>query len=152
MEAFLKYQNGFIKITENEGHITKIQFVNKDEFKINSSDNSKLLSESIKQIEGYLLGKRKILNFPVKVNASDFQKRVWNALREIPHGEVLSYGELAKKLGGVNYSRAVGGACNKNPLLLYYPCHRVISSKGIGGFAIDTNIKRSLLILEGVTI
>lgn len=81
-----------------------------------------------------------------------FQKKVWDELRKIPPGEVVTYGELAKKLG--TSARAVGNACRNNPVPLVVPCHRVVSANGIGGFAGNTQgdwirIKSWLLQHEG---
>ena len=82
-----------------------------------------------------------------------FQKKVWSELVKIPPGKVISYGALANKLA--TSARAVGNACRKNPVPVVIPCHRVVSAKGIGGYAGDTsgdllNIKRWLLEHEGV--
>ncbi|MGE5474309.1 MAG: methylated-DNA--[protein]-cysteine S-methyltransferase [Ignavibacteriales bacterium] len=102
-----------------------------------------------KQISEYFSGVR--TNFDLKVDAklTDFQKRVFIILSKVPYGSVISYGEIAKKLGGVKYSRAVGNALNKNPLPIIIPCHRVIDSKGgIGGFSAGVDIKKKLLNFE----
>ncbi|HDK37468.1 MAG TPA: methylated-DNA--[protein]-cysteine S-methyltransferase [Thiolapillus brandeum] len=87
----------------------------------------------------------------VDPEGTDFQKKVWQALRQIPSGEVLTYGELAKKLG--SSPRAIGGACRRNPVPLLIPCHRVVAANGDGGFAGHTDghwmeIKRWLLSHE----
>ncbi len=84
-----------------------------------------------------------------------FQRRVWASLQAIPAGQVMTYGELAAQLG--SGARAVGNACRKNPTPLVVPCHRVVPSQGIGGFAGQVSgrlveIKRQLLVREGVEI
>lgn len=89
------------------------------------------------------------------VEGTPFQQRVWAALQAIPAGRVLTYGELAAQLH--SGARAVGNACRHNPTPLAVPCHRVVPSKGIGGFAGHTSgrlvaVKRSLLAREGVEI
>lgn len=89
----------------------------------------------------------------IRMQGTPFQVKVWNALRDIPHGQVRTYGEIAAAIGQPGASRAVGGACNKNHLLLIVPCHRVVSSGGgLGGFAYGVDIKRQLLRLESAKI
>ncbi len=85
---------------------------------------------------------------------SDFSRDVYNELVKVPHGEVITYGDLARSAGYPGAARAVGGSMNSNPFLLLVPCHRVVArgSKGgytLGGFGIGTKIKRILLSLEG---
>lgn len=90
---------------------------------------------------------------PVRLGGTDFQRRVWAALRQIPPGVTRTYGELARQLGSA--PRAIGGACRANPVPLFVPCHRVVASTGAGGFAGRSAgrwpaIKRWLLAREGV--
>ncbi len=85
---------------------------------------------------------------------SDFSRDVYGELAKVPHGEVITYGDIARKAGYPGGARAVGRAMNSNPFLLLVPCHRVVArgSKGgctIGGFGIGTEVKRILLSLEG---
>jgi len=85
--------------------------------------------------------------------ASDFERDVWDAIREIPSGQVRTYGDIAKRVRSI--PRAVGGACGRNPLPLLVPCHRVVAAGGIGGFMGGREddplaIKRWLLRHEGV--
>lgn len=89
------------------------------------------------------------------IEGTPFQQKVWSELKKIPPGKVVTYGELAKKLG--TSARAVGNACRKNPIPVVIPCHRVVSSSGIGGYAGDSRggllrIKSWLLQHEGVTV
>jgi len=100
---------------------------------------------------------KKIFEFDIdlKVNGSLFQRKVWQALREIPAGNVLTYGELAQQLK--TSARAVGNACRANPLPLVIPCHRVVAKSGLGGFAgaqagTPVRIKQWLLEHEGVSV
>ena len=86
---------------------------------------------------------------PIHPEGTPFQRKVWEALRTIPPGQTRTYGEIAAQIGQPGAARAVGGACNKNRMLLLIPCHRVVASSGkIGGFAYGTEIKRQLLRLE----
>lgn len=81
-------------------------------------------------------------------NGSPFQHKVWRALCRIPFATTRTYGEIASELGNPHLARAVGQACNKNPLPLIIPCHRVVSSTGLGGFAGGSRIKQALLDYE----
>jgi methylated-DNA-[protein]-cysteine S-methyltransferase len=101
------------------------------------------------QITAYLAGKRREFDLPLAARGSDFQQRVWKALRAISRGETRSYGALAKSLK--SSARAVGRANATNPICLIVPCHRVIGADGsLTGFAFGEEIKRRLLALEGV--
>lgn len=91
----------------------------------------------------------------IELEGTVFQRRVWQALRAIPLGQVTTYGALAEKLG--SSARAVGNACRHNPVPILVPCHRVVARTGLGGFAGDrdgrlVDIKRHLLAHEGVEI
>ncbi len=104
----------------------------------------------VKQLEEYFEGVRKTLNFPVILEGTEFQKRVWRVVRDIPYGTVRTYGWVAKKIH--TSPRAVGVAMRMNELPLYIPCHRVVSAKGIGGFSAGLEWKWFLLELEGVVL
>ncbi|QSH40217.1 methylated-DNA--[protein]-cysteine S-methyltransferase [Lentisphaerota bacterium ZTH] len=111
--------------------------------------NDEFFSKEIRQIKEYFEGKR--TSFSIKTNpaGSEFQKRVWQALAEIPYGEVRSYKDIAKTVGNSKACRAVGMANSKNPLPLIIPCHRVIGADGkLTGFAQGLDIKEKLLKLE----
>jgi len=77
---------------------------------------------------------------------------VWKALRRIPAGQVRTYGQIARAIGKPNAARAVGNACGRNPIPIVVPCHRVVSSRGIGGFGLGLSLKRKLLALEGIHV
>ncbi len=101
------------------------------------------------QISEYLDGARKELNLKVEIKGTEFQKEVWKALTEIPYGETRSYGQIAEAIGNPKAVRAVGMANNKNPLLLFIPCHRVIGADGsMTGYAGGLEMKQYLLDLE----
>ena len=89
----------------------------------------------------------------VILDGTDFQKKVWRALSHIPYGKVLTYKQVAEKIGAPNAFRAVGGACGANELPIIIPCHRVVASNGgLGGFSNGLKLKRFLLRLEGVEL
>lgn len=113
------------------------------------SASSALSDTAFAQIAQYLDGKRKTFNFPITVQGTCFQKSVWSELCDIPFGETRTYGEIAASLGNPKAARAVGNACNKNPLLIIIPCHRVLGADGsLTGFAAGTKIKKYLNELE----
>lgn len=89
----------------------------------------------------------------VVLDGSPFQKVVWAAMREIPVGEVRTYSELAKACGNVRATRAVANACGANPCAIVVPCHRVVRRDGgLGGFFWGPDLKRTLLLREGVRL
>jgi len=102
------------------------------------------------QLEEYFNRERKNFNIPLDITGTDFQMNVWRELSKIPYGKVLSYKEIAEKVGGLNYVRAVGRANGRNPVPIIIPCHRVIETNGkLGGYSGGTGIKEKLLELEG---
>ncbi|NLC68540.1 MAG: methylated-DNA--[protein]-cysteine S-methyltransferase [Clostridiaceae bacterium] len=86
--------------------------------------------ECMRQLDEYFEGKRKEFSLNIKLRGTDFQKKVWTALLEIPYGHTSSYGEIAAKVGNKKAARAVGNANNRNPVSIIVPCHRVIGSDG----------------------
>ena len=101
------------------------------------------------QILNYLKGKTQSLDFPVIHLNSPFREKVLEVERSIPYGETRSYGEVATMVNNPRASRAVGSANAENPLPLYFPCHRIITSNGkLGGFGGGLNVKQFLLDLE----
>ena len=97
----------------------------------------------------YFSGKRKVFDIKINPAGTDFQKLVWKELQKIPYGKTKSYSEIAAAAGNKNAQRAVSNACNKNPIMIIIPCHRVVSKNGnIGGFAYGSIIKQKLLNVE----
>ncbi len=91
-----------------------------------------LLRETAAQLAAYFKDAHHRFDLPIRLDGTPFQLRVWQALCEIPPGDPLTYGQLAKKLATT--PRAVGGACGANPIPVIVPCHRVVSAGGLGGF------------------
>lgn len=141
---------GRIGIEENGIAITKLDFINKDlQEEIIEKNETDLLKKAISELNEYLEGKRSSFDLPLDPKGTEFQKKVWNALKEIPYGETRSYGEIAKTIGNEKASRAVGMANNKNPIAIIVPCHRVIGANGkLVGYAGGLDIKEKLLQLE----
>ena len=102
-----------------------------------------------RQINGFFAGKRQTFDFPLAPEGTEFQRRVWMELLNIPFAETISYGELARRIGNPNASRAVGLANGKNPIAVIVPCHRVIGANGkLTGYGGGIDLKDKLLIWE----
>lgn len=111
--------------------------------------DSILLQEPMRQLRAFFAGELLRFDLPLAPQGTEFQKRVWNALLEIPFGETTSYGELARRLGNPTASRAVGLANGSNPIAIIIPCHRVIGSNGkLTGYGGGLPNKRWLLDFE----
>jgi methylated-DNA-[protein]-cysteine S-methyltransferase len=108
-----------------------------------------LAAEARREITEFLSGERRDFKVRIAPRGTDFQKRVWSALRRIPFGQTRSYGQLAADVGNPKASRAVGRANATNPLCPIVPCHRCIGADGsLTGFGFGEAMKRRLLDLE----
>lgn len=106
-------------------------------------------AEVIRQLQAYFCGELREFDVPLALEGTEFQRRVWNALRVIPYGETISYLQLAERIGNPKAVRAVGLANRGNPIPIIVPCHRVIGSDGsLTGFGGGLSIKKKLLELE----
>lgn len=149
MKYFYDYNTkiGLISIIEENNKIIELS-INKT---INDAQKieTNLIKQTYTEINEYLNGKRTNFDIPIVLKGTEFQKKVWKRLLSVPYGEVTSYKFIATQLGNPNVSRAVGNACNKNPLLIIIPCHRILGSdKSLKGFAAGITIKQKLLTLE----
>ena len=105
------------------------------------------------QLGAYFAGTLTEFDIPVKLTGSDFQRRVWRCLQDIPYGETISYGQLARQVGNPNASRAVGLANGRNPVAVIVPCHRVIGADGrLTGYAGGLDRKTWLLHHEAAVV
>jgi methylated-DNA-[protein]-cysteine S-methyltransferase len=112
-----------------------------------------LLRETVCQLQAYFEKRLTEFDLPLQLAGTLFQLDVWHELRQIPCGKVLSYGDLAKRIGRPLASRAVGAANRSNPIPIVIPCHRVIGSNGmLIGYGGGLPIKKALLELEGARI
>jgi methylated-DNA-[protein]-cysteine S-methyltransferase len=108
-----------------------------------------LFREPVRQLQAFFAGELREFDLRLKPEGTAFQQRVWTALREIPFGETISYGELARRIGNPAASRAVGLANASNPIPIIIPCHRVIGSNGkLTGYGGGLENKRWLLDFE----
>ena len=106
-------------------------------------------TEPIRQLRAYFAGDLETFDLPLSPQGTPFQQTVWSELLNIPFGETISYGELAKRIGNPNASRAVGLANGSNPIPIVVPCHRVIGANGkLTGYGGGLPIKEKLLALE----
>lgn len=107
------------------------------------------IKEAAKQLFEYLEGVRKTFDIKINPKGTEFQKKVWQALRAIPYGETRTYKQIAEAVGSPKAFRAVGMANNKNPIICIIPCHRVIGANGkLVGFACGLDVKEKLLRIE----
>jgi methylated-DNA-[protein]-cysteine S-methyltransferase len=107
------------------------------------------LTETIRQLQAYFSGDLENFNLPLAPEGTPFQMDVWQRLCDIPYGQTISYGELARRIGNPKASRAVGLANGSNPIPIVIPCHRVIGSNGkLTGYGGGLPIKEKLLALE----
>jgi len=115
---------------------------------------TQLIKKAALQFGEYFKGKLKSFNLLLTMNGTDFQMKVWNALKKIPYGKTISYGKLAAMIGKPKACRAVGMANNRNPIAIIVPCHRVIGHDGsLIGYGGGLKLKKLLLELEkGVTL
>lgn len=103
------------------------------------------------QIAAYLQGTRQSFDVAYRAQGTAFQQKVWAAIAAIPYGETRSYKQIAEAIGQPQAYRAVGGAANKNPLLLIIPCHRVVgANQKLVGYAGGMAMKQQLLALESL--
>ena len=111
-----------------------------------AQNNSRKLAHVQRQVTEYAAGKRRDFDLELHAEGADFERNVWQALREIPFGTTTSYGAIAKTLGSPGAARAVGAANHANPIALIVPCHRVIGADGsLTGYAGGLPLKRKLL-------
>lgn len=111
-----------------------------------------LLLQVESQLREYFTGKRKTFSLPLGLGGTEFQKRAWKALSDIPYGMTISYSEQAVRLGGEKYCRAVGQANHRNPISIVIPCHRVIGKNGaLTGYGGGLNLKEWLIDFEART-
>lgn len=109
-----------------------------------------VLAAAAREVDEYFAGTRRTFDLPLDLTGSRFRREVLSAMTAIPYGQVWSYLDLARRLGrDANSARAVGRACNGNPLPIVVPCHRVVAADGsLGGYAAGLDVKRWLLALE----
>jgi methylated-DNA-[protein]-cysteine S-methyltransferase len=112
-------------------------------------EGNRVCDRTVTQLEEYFAGERRRFDLPLAPRGTSFQRRVWLELMEIPYGQTISYGEMARRIGQPTASRAVGAANGSNPIPIVIPCHRVIGKNGsLVGFGGGLSVKKRLLDLE----
>lgn len=138
---------GKLCIGEEDDSITRVTWSKVPQEYI--QEETELILNCKIQLEEYFAGNRKQFDLPLAPKGTDFQKRVWKALTDIPYGETRTYGEIAAAVGSPKAARAVGMANNKNPIGIIVPCHRVVGADGkLVGYAGGMEKKEWLLNLE----
>lgn len=137
---------GHVKIKSDGSGITHLDLTNEA---LTTPSSDPLLETCANEITRYFWGEKVTFSIPLKPIGTPFQQRVWGTLTRIPYGETRSYQDIAIEMGNKNAVRAVGGAVNKNPLMILIPCHRVIGKDGsLVGFYGGLELKKRLLDLE----
>ncbi|WP_367756298.1 methylated-DNA--[protein]-cysteine S-methyltransferase [Flavobacterium sp. WC2430] len=132
-KAYIKTPLGIATIIGDENGVSVISVADEGEV---LKEIPAVLQEAVSQLNAYFYGERTSFDFKLNPKGTDFQKKVWNALLEIPYGKTKTYLEQSKLLGDVKAIRAVASANGKNPLWVVVPCHRVIGSDGsLTGYA-----------------
>jgi methylated-DNA-[protein]-cysteine S-methyltransferase len=145
---------GKLKLVGNDDGLAAVLWENDDPKRVRLEATEEdgrhpVLVEAGRQLGEYFAGKRRAFSVKLNFVGTDFQKKVWGALLEIPFGETRSYAQIAERIGDPKATRAVGAANGKNPISIISPCHRVIGSSGaLTGFAGGLAVKRALLGLE----
>lgn len=143
-------EGAVLKIADDGNYIKEVSFAHNACGCCLNAAESRLGHIAKQQLAEYFAGKRKSFDLPLAPEGTEFHKRVWQALCEIPYGQLRSYKEVAEAAGCPRGFRAVGNANNKNPIVIIIPCHRVIAADmTIGGYGDGIETKKRLLALEG---
>jgi methylated-DNA-[protein]-cysteine S-methyltransferase len=152
MHAVLATALGELTVVQEEGGLTGLYFPrhwprpDRAAFGPRVDDG---FEDVARQLGEYLAGDRSMFELPVTVKGTEFDRRVWEQVADVPYGQTTTYGDLARNLGGGTDPRDVGAAVGRNPLPIVIPCHRVIGSTGkLTGYAGGLDRKRTLLGIE----
>lgn len=160
-QVFFSSPIGLVRIMVENGHVTHLEFTDEETQADGSyiaeaqacpcvdGEDERVAMEALRQLGQYFKGERRDFDLPLCPLGTDFQRRAWLVLRQIPYGETVSYGEQARRMGCPKGARAVGGANHCNPLPILIPCHRVVAVHGLGGYGEGIERKKYLLRLEG---
>ncbi len=145
-KAYFTSPAGILEITSTDEAIISCIFKEKKE---EITLIPPILEKAINQLDMYFKGKRKNFDLKLSLIGTDFQKKIWQELQKIPFGQIVSYKEIAKRIGNKNAVRAVGNANGKNPISIIIPCHRVVGSDGkLVGYGGGLEKKRWLIDFE----
>ena len=137
---------GLLTLRAEDGALTAILFGDQ---RTGLPGSDQILDQAEAELKEYFAGERKKFTVPVRLTGTEFQKKVWAALEEIPYGGTATYGEIAARIGSPKACRAVGTANHHNPVPIIVPCHRVIGAGGsLTGYGGGLEVKAYLLTLE----
>ena len=137
---------GTVEIITDDSGVVSVFFV---ENKGEETEKNEILKKAEKQLTEYFDGTRKDFDLELSLEGTDFQKKAWNELANIPYGETISYKDQSERIGNVKAIRAVGGANGKNKISIILPCHRVIGKNGsLTGYGGGLDKKKWLLDFE----
>jgi methylated-DNA-[protein]-cysteine S-methyltransferase len=147
--TYMESPIGPLLLAGDEAGLRRIGFPNKQESTGAWREDASPFRDAVRQLKAYFAGELREFDLLLRMDGTPFQMSVWRNLRDIPYGETISYGELARRVGNPKASRAVGLANGANPIPIVVPCHRVIGSNGkLTGFGGGLNTKETLLALE----
>ena len=150
--ANVKSPVGVWSIVGSDDGVTHIHLP-QDALRASKGEAPKPVADAAQQLAEYFAGTRRTFKVTLAASPSTtFQSDVWDALRKIPYGQVRTYGEVADAVNRPRAHRAVGNANHANPWPIVVPCHRVVSTGGLGGYGGGEEVKRYLLELEGIHI
>lgn len=132
---------GPLTVAEDDGAITRVTWGHAAR-----QDDSALLHRAVTQLRGYAEGTRNTFDLPLRITGGTFQQAVCAAIAAIPHGEIRTYGEIARDLDAS--AQAVGRACGGNPIPVIIPCHRVMGAKGLIGFSGGQGVETKVALLR----
>jgi methylated-DNA-[protein]-cysteine S-methyltransferase len=135
---------GALTITEDDGAIIGLAWG-----RAATDAETPLLRRAARQLEAYFAGRLRHFDLPLAPQGTAHQRRVWQAMAEIPFGETESYGSMARRLGSA--AQAVGQACGANPIPVIVPCHRVVAAGGLGGFSGGAGVATKEILLARET-
>lgn len=145
-KAYYKSPVGILEFVCENNQLVSLKIADEES---NSFVETDFIKDIRVQLDEYFSGKRRSFEIKINPKGTVFQRLVWTELTKIPYGEIRNYSEIAKNIGREKAQRAVGSACNKNPIMLVIPCHRVVNKDGcVGGFAYGTSVKEMLLEQE----
>jgi len=155
-QAIIPFPKMMVAVATREDRVSGIRYLPPSTPEL--APENPLAARAVRQLERYREDPDAGFDLPLLIEGSEFQRRLWDALVRIPRGRTLTYGEMAKQLGGGDFesARAVGQACGDNRLPIVIPCHRVVAADGLGGFGHATGgflleAKRWLLMHEAST-
>ncbi len=147
--GFCQTPVGTLKIVQQGEAIVQISLYTSTLSNIYGVQTTPLIQQAIGQLEEYFTTPHTTFQLPLAPEGTDFQKKVWRALCEIPYGETRTYGQIARQIGHPKAFRAVGLANHNNPIPIVIPCHRVIGANNmLTGYAYGLSIKQQLLDWE----